>query len=175
MGYKILNCARDDTYRYSLNVKTDCISDKKLVVIQCNPSVANEDQSDPTVGKVSLWAEENSFSEIIFLNLFAYISQYTSDLEGKDYSFLVGSKNDETLKKYISSETTVVLAWGGDVPIKHHLYIKRLNEIKTILDDANVTPYKVGALSYGTHPRHGRMWNKGNRELSQLNYNEILV
>ena len=175
MGYKILNCERDDTYRYSLNVKTDCTSNKKLVVIQCNPSVANEGQSDPTAGKVSLWAEENLFSEITFLNLFAYISPHTSDLKEKDYSFLVGSKNDATLKKYISSETTIVLAWGGDVPIEQHLYIKRLNEVKNILDDAKVIPYKVGALSYGTHPRHGRMWNKGNRELSQLNWNEILV
>ena len=57
-----------------------------------------------------------------------------------------------------------MLAWGGNVPIEKDLYIKRLNEIKNILDNAGATPYKVGALSYGTHPRHGRMWNKGNRD-----------
>lgn len=98
MGYQILDCKRDDVYRYALNVKTDYISNKKLVVLQCNPSIANEGQSDPTAGKVSLWAEENLFSEIIFLNLFAYISPHTSDLKDKEYSFLVGQKNDETFK-----------------------------------------------------------------------------
>lgn len=53
--------------------------------------------------------------------------------------------------------------------------MKLLNEIKKILDDANTIPYKVEKLSYGTHPRHGLMWNTGNRELSLLDWNEILV
>jgi hypothetical protein len=33
--------------------------------------------------------------------------------------------------------------------------------------------HHVGALSYGTHPRHGGMWNKGNRDLSVLDWEKI--
>jgi hypothetical protein len=175
MGYQITDCERNETYRYSLSVRTDCQSGNRLVVIQCNPSVASENNPDPTVGKVSLWAEENNFSEVIFLNLFAYIYSYTIDLAGKGYDFLVGPNNDKTLKKHISSKTTVVLAWGGDVPVPISYYKQRLCCVKDILDSASVKPHKVGTLSYGTHPRHGRMWNKNNRKLSALEWVEIIA
>ena len=99
MGYQITDCKRDETYRYSLSVRTGCQSGNHLVVIQFNPSVASENNSDPTLGKVSLWAEVNNFSEVVFLNLFAYISSYTIDLAGKDYDSLVGPNNDKTFKK----------------------------------------------------------------------------
>lgn len=50
-----------------------------------------------------------------------------------------------------------------------------LKEIKDILDNAQVVPHKVGTLSYGTHPRHGRMWNKNNREISTLEWTDIII
>lgn len=175
VGYEIVACERDDTYRYSLSVRTDHDSppQKRLVVIQCNPSIANKTQSDPTVGKVSVWAEDNGFREVVFLNLFAFISPYTCDLAGKDYELIVGPRNDDVLREHIGSNATVVLAWGGDVP--DH-YFKRLHEIKAVLDGAGVLPHKVGALSRGgTYPRHGRVWNRGNRELSVLDWNAIIA
>lgn len=175
MGYQIISCESDNIYRYSLTVKTDCNSDKKLAIIQCNPSIANANNSDPTVGKVSYWAEANQFTEITFLNLFAYISPKISGLSDKEYSFLVGPNNNEALHKYLSNGLTVVLAWGGNVPVGKAIYSKRLKEIKTILSNAQIRPYKVGALSYGTHPRHGRMWNRGNRQLSPVEWSEIIV
>jgi len=175
MSYEITGCERDETYRYALFVETSCNSTNELVVIQCNPSVANEGQSDSTAGKVSVWAEENGFSKIVFLNLFAFISPYPKDLIGKDYQFLVGPKNNKVLKHHINNDATVVLAWGGDIPIEKAMYYQRLNEIKEIMDKAGVEPYKVGALSNGTHPRHGRGWNKGNRDLSKLSWSAIIA
>ena len=175
MAYKIISCERDSTYRYSLVVETDCSSNRKLVVIQCNPSEAKENRSDSTVGKVSKWAEENSFYEVVFLNLFAYVSPYISELMGKKYSILVGPKNDKTLQEHISQNTTIVLAWGGDIPVPNDLYIKRVKEIREIMEKANAFPHRVGALAYGTYPRHGRMWNKGYRELYSLNWSEIIA
>lgn len=175
MSYEITGCERNETYRYALFVDTSCNSTNELVVIQCNPSVANERKSDPTVGKVSNWAKENGFGRIVFLNLFAYISPHTDDLIGKSYDYLVGPKNNEILEKHINNRCTIVLAWGGDVPVGNQIYYQRLNAIKEILDKAGVQPYKVGALSYGTHPRHGRMWNKGNRDLSLLRWESIIA
>jgi hypothetical protein len=175
MTYEIVGCEIESQYRYSLTVKTESKSNNKLVVIQCNPSEAKENRSDPTVGKVSIWANENSYGEVVFLNLFAYISPYISELEGKEYSILVGPKNDVVLKDNISNNSTIVLAWGGDIPVTNEQYIRRVKEIMNIMQQTNSVPHRVGALSYGTHPRHGRMWNKGNRELSELNWESILL
>jgi hypothetical protein len=144
-------------------------------VIQCNPSVACENKSDPTVGKVSIWAEESGFSEVVFLNLFSYISAQTTDLVGKSYEDLVGPKNDEILARHIKNGGLVVLAWGGDVPVPDSSYLRRLTEIKQLLDHAEITPNHVGTLSYGKYPRHGRMWNKGNRKLSVLDWGAIIA
>ncbi|MBP5996372.1 MAG: DUF1643 domain-containing protein [Azonexus sp.] len=177
MGYKIRKdeCYSEGPYRYVLAVDTDSGSDKTLVLVQCNPSVANGKRSDPTVGKVSYWAEENGFKTVVFLNLFAYVSSDTANLEDKSHDLLVGPKNDETLAKYIVHGSTVVLAWGGSVPVSNEHYLQRVTEIKQRLDHAQVTPYRVGNLSYGRYPRHGRMWNKGNRQLLPLEWSAILL
>ncbi|WP_341661157.1 DUF1643 domain-containing protein [Vibrio sp.] len=175
MSYVITGCERDEIYRYALFVETSCNSEDELVVIQCNPSVANEEKSDPTVGKVSIWAEENGFGKVVFLNLFAYISPCPKDLIGKSYDYLVGSKNNQILEQHINDWSTIVLAWGGDVPVENKIYYQRLSEVKEIMDKTGAQPYKVGALSHGTHPRHGRTWNKGNRELSTLYWESIIA
>jgi hypothetical protein len=164
MAYKIIDCFRENPYRYSLTVLTDCNSERSLIVIQCNPSKACENMSDPTVGKVSIWAEENGFSKVLFLNLFACVSSQPVDLKGK---------SDEILARHIKNGGLVVLAWGGGVP--DGSYQRRLTEIKQLLDHAEITPNHVGALSYGRYPRHGRMWNKGNREISVLDWGAIIA
>lgn len=175
MAYKITGCVREHLYRYSLTVRTDCDSGRSLIVIQCNPSVARENVSDPTVGKVSIWAEENGFSDVVFLNLFAYVSPQASDLEGKSYEYLLGPKNDDILAEHLNADAIVVLGWGGNVPVPDSSYRRRLTEIKQLLDRARVTPNHVGALSYGKYPRHGRMWNTGNRTLSALDWRAIIA
>ncbi len=174
MGYQLGECDLEYPYRYSLMVSTDGQSGKTLIVIQCNPSVASSTGSDPTVGKVSIWAEEKDFSQVIFLNLFALISSHTSVLIGKPYEQIVGPRNDETLVTRLEqTDCTVVLAWGGDIPVEPALYKRRLAEIKRYLEDSGLVAHHVGALSYGTHPRHGKMWNKGNRDLRVLEWEKI--
>ncbi len=137
--------------------------------------IANELDAggDVTVGKVSIWAEENNFSVVVFLNLFAYVSSRTAGLVGKTYQQLVGQKNDDVLTNHIKNSITVVLGWGGDLPVPDSIYNRRLVEIKRILDQAGVIPNHVGALSSGKYPRHGRSWNKANRKLSPLEWEAI--
>jgi len=56
---------------------------RPLIVIQKNPSRANKERSDSTVGKVVNWAKKRYFTSIIFLNLFCYItpdSGYFNDI-----------------------------------------------------------------------------------------------
>ena len=174
MGYQLGDCDLEYPYRYSLVAHIDNQSNKPLIVIQCNPSVASNTGSDPTAGKVAIWAEEHGYGEVVFLNLFAIISSQTSVLIGKPYEDIVGPRNDSTLKEQLNRPNcTVVLAWGGDVPIQDAYYIRRLAEIRNLVESSGHTAHHVGALSYGTHPRHGRMWNKGNRDLRILEWEKI--
>lgn len=174
MGYLLGECDLEYPYRYLLKASISNASQKALVVIQCNPSVATSCGSDPTAGKVAYWAEENGFGEVVYLNLFALISSKTSVLEGKSYEEIVGPRNDDTLREQLNrSGCTVVLGWGGDVPIPDGYYRRRIGEIKNLVEACGHRAHHVGALSYGTHPRHGLMWNKGNRDLRLLNWDEI--
>lgn len=174
VGYQLGKCDREYPYRYSLIAHIENKSNKVLVVIQCNPSVASNTRSDPTVGKVAVWAEESGFGEVVFLNLFALVSSQTSALMGKSYTEIVGPRNDSTLEAQLKrSNCTVVLAWGGVIPIHDTYYFRRLTEIKKIVENSGHPVHHVGALSYGTHPRHGRMWNGKNRDLRLLEWEEI--
>lgn len=174
MGYQLGDCDLEYPYRYALKASIDNDSPKVLVVIQCNPSLATSSGSDPTAGKVAYWAEENGFGEVVYLNLFALISPQTSVLDGKSYEEIVGPRNDSILKEQLKrSGCTVVLGWGGDIPIPDLYYRRRIGEIKKLIDACGHTAHHVGALSYGTHPRHGRMWNKENRDLRILEWEKI--
>ena len=174
MGYRLGNCDLENFYRYSLVAHIDNQFNKPLVVIQCNPSVASSIRSDPTVGKVAAWAEEYGYGEVVFLNLFAIISSQPSVLNGKPYEDIVGPRNDSILKaQFNRPNCTVVLAWGGDIPVQETYYIRRLAELRKLVESSGHIAHHVGALSYGTYPRHGRMWNKGNRDLRILKWEKI--
>lgn len=174
MGYQLGECDLEYPYRYSLKASINNPSSKVLVVIQCNPSVATSNNSDPTAGKVAYWAEENGFGEVVFLNLFALISSQTSALAGKPFEEIVGPRNDTTLREQLNRDgCTVVLGWGGDLPIPDSYYKRRIKEIKNLVESSNHKAHHVGSLSYGTHPRHGLMWNKNNRDLRVLNWERI--
>jgi len=173
MAYKIVDHCGDDQYRNSLLAKTDAANEKILLVIQCNPSVASDTRSDPTVGKVCFWAEENGFKNVIFLNLFGKRSPRVCDIEGIEYTALVGAENDEMIRKHLNPMTTLVLAWGGSLPVTREQYKKRLNELSELLCGQKI--HVVGSLSYGIYPRHGRMWNKGNRDLKEINWEALAI
>lgn len=174
MGYQLGECDVEQLYRYMLKVSIDNDSNKVLLVIQCNPSIATNNTSDPTVGKVAYWAAENGFGEVVYLNLFAIISPQTLILKAKSYEEIVGLRNDSILREQLNRrDCVVVLGWGRDVPISDDYYKRRIQEVKMLIESYGHKAHHVGALSSGTHPRHGRMWNKGNRDLRVLDWADI--
>ncbi|WP_240099684.1 DUF1643 domain-containing protein [Thermomonas flagellata] len=172
MAYTLTGCLEEPDYRYSLVARTSAAGNKSLAVIQCNPSRASGTRSDPTVGKVSYWAEEHGFSSVTFLNLFARRSPQVHEISHLSYAELVGPRNNETLAHHASGTSTLVLAWGGSLPVPDELYRKRLAELRELLAGRQV--HRVGPLSGGRYPRHGRMWNAGNRKLEPLEWTELL-
>jgi hypothetical protein len=112
------------------------------------------------------------FASVTFLNLFAKRSPAASEISHLSYGDLVGAKNDAALVRYRTSEATLVFAWGATLPVSLLLYERRLLEIQCIFSGRSV--HHVGALAAGRYPRHGRMWNAGNRSLQPLSWSELL-
>jgi hypothetical protein len=166
-----MDCEEAPGYRYRLEVSTRLNNSKRLVVIQLNPSTANGKKSDPTIGKVSLWAKENGFGKVAFLNLFAYRSPDPDALAGLEYDILVGPKNDHFTRITLApKEVTVVCAWGRvGRAIESHCS-QRLGFLLRLMGRRAV--YSVGELVRGQFPRHGRGWNGNNRLLKNFAYSD---
>jgi hypothetical protein len=167
-NYHISSCDESPDYRYRLDVSTDIDCQKRLAVIQLNPSKANATHSDPTIGKVSYWACEHEFGHVAFINLFALRSPDPSKLIGQSYDILVGPRNVVLTKSALSDADTIIFAWGRlHSSIMPH-YRQRLNALRAILGDRQV--YAVGAAVAGIFPRHGRMWNSNNRQIRDYDW-----
>lgn len=145
-------------YRYLLCVQIG--SGPTLAVIQKNPSLADAERCDPTVGKVEAWARRQGFGTVHYLNLFAYRSPQPTCLNGLAYAEAVGPDNDATLCKVIQSEATIVLGWGNPNGIAPDRYRQRIDEVLALLYTHARSPlYQVGVRTQANHPRHGLHWN----------------
>jgi hypothetical protein len=105
--YVVIDCDEDELghYRNKLVVKTDATSSVSMVVIQINPSTANKEKADSTVGKVRQWAKENEFGTVTFLNLFCLRSPKRKALFGLSCEELVGSRETKWLKMHLRLRT----------------------------------------------------------------------
>jgi hypothetical protein len=171
--YEIVDCQEEEHYRWSLTVKTIARSTRSLVVVQCNPSYASSTRSDATVGKVSNWAADAGYATVTFLNLFARRSSKVAGIRDLSYRELVGKKNDNVLAELSGRRgATLVFAWGADLPVTPEQYARRLGKLRELVGGRRI--HCVGALSKNRFPRHGRLWNHGNRNIRRLSWGELL-
>ena len=162
---KVVRCERSGDragdYRWLLEVALlGSESGGRLVVIQMNPSMASDSRSDPTVGKVESWARRHGFSSVVFLNLFAMRTPIQAELLGlaaNDYSTAVGGENDAWITAATQNDGTVVAAWGKPDPALERWTLRRQTEVTALLGAGRV--HRVGTLTQGRWPRHGRGWN----------------
>jgi hypothetical protein len=161
----------EGNYRYRLDEQPLGNGVLRLAVIQINPSLADGKQSDPTVGKIKKWAE-GKYGLIVFLNLFAYINSRQMEIAEDDYQVLVGSQNDEVIKEESRQADKVIIAWGKPrgVFVKH--YQRRVDKLFALLHGIQL--HRVGKLSHGKYPRHGRMWNGDNRKEYEVDISKLL-
>ena len=160
---------KDDIYRYRLDALTEVKSRRRLVVVQINPSQGGQKargnilRSDPTVGKVAIWAEENGYCRVNFLNLFAFVSTPQQGLCGRSFDTLVGPRNDEFIESVVYGATTIILAWGKPVgELSNDFFEKRVAEVRGII--GRRCAFTIGPLVDGCYPRHGRTWNDPHRK-----------
>ena len=126
-------------------------SQKTLIFIGLNPSLANKSENDPTLKRLLGFAELWGYGSLIVVNLFARITKSPKVLASCDDP--VGWKNDFELNKRISYWETkdsyeLWIGWGinGRLMNRDKLLLKRIKK-------SSKKPYVIGLTKDG-YPRH---------------------
>lgn len=170
------NIVEDDLYRYSMTIPfIGRDRTKKAIVIMKNPSKAGKYDfeaqrklSDETLYRVTdyLYKDEQNYSEVIILNLFAIYSSIFD--ENVDEELIYGNGNMERNNEVILSTLDtmmdgdrVIIAWGAypkRIGFRDN-YRERISEVISLLD--GIPLWRVGELVKVDSlffPQHGLNW-----------------
>lgn len=101
--------SEDRKYRYAL--WRICNEDKPLVMfIGLNPSTANERTDDPTIRRVTRFANDWGYGGFYMMNLFGIVTPYPADL--KTCGDPIG-ENDHWLEKIAIDCGMICFVWGA--------------------------------------------------------------
>ncbi|GAE24400.1 hypothetical protein JCM9140_320 [Halalkalibacter wakoensis JCM 9140] len=158
----VIRCdiSTDARYRYVLEVRIapEVTGAKKLVVLQKNPSTADEYTTDATVRRVENWAREKGFTIVSYLNLFAFRATDPEELNNYRYDEIVGEKNNYVITNELNLSDTVIIGWGNPSNIKKAYYNKRSREVHQLVMKSCGQIRVVGDLTKDGYPRHGLLW-----------------
>lgn len=131
----------DGKYRYLLTREWD---DTKPVLgfILMNPSVADDEITDPTVTRLIKRAMNLGYGGLRIANLCAYITPYSDELNGIENPF--GEENEYYIKEIIRDSEVVIVGWGN---IGHKYY----SHYQEMLSDKDL--YCLGINKSGA-PKH---------------------
>jgi hypothetical protein len=132
------------TFRYHLT-RTWEPSRAPLVWIMLNPSTADADEDDRTIGRCAEFARRENAGGISVVNLFAF--RATKPAELRRHRAPVGGLNDAFIVTECPART-VVAAWGA-----HGTYLYRDREVAELLAAVGV-PLRCLGVTAGGHPRH---------------------
>jgi hypothetical protein len=172
------NCERIEQKRYwlELTINKDCT--ENIIVIMKNPSRATLEVSDKTVFNLCKYiflnknnkAELKNIGKIIILNLIPFYETYSKELIAlKDK--IVDSVNVETIRKYTSNDSRVIIAWGNHPDKLYDEYEILKQEVFQILKENNNEVYYVDKLSAAGNPKHAQIWGYEN-ELIKFELNQ---
>lgn len=139
----------NEKYRYKLTKIWD-EHKKKAIIIMVNPSKASELKSDRTVTNVTNFLVDHDYGGLIILNLFAYMSSYTTELSKRENQYEL--KNIDYIIGSLKECNTVIIAWGSD----NKKYITEKRKLEKILiqyDDINLKCFKDDHGKKNRHPR----------------------
>ena len=104
----------DETQEHRL--KLTCTWDKELpccLYVMLNPSTADTNKCDPTLGRCISLAKENGFGSIAVVNLFSFRTAHVSDLKAAEVR--THPDNMEIVRKALDEAETIIAAWDGNV------------------------------------------------------------
>lgn len=103
--------SEDRMYRYNL-WRRFAEKGPTLFVIGVNPSDANEEENDPTVGRLESFAKRDGFALLILGNEFAFVSSDPKVM--KKAADPIGPENDAWLVKMRKMADLCIVAWGNN-------------------------------------------------------------
>ena len=129
-------------YRYSLCRQWE--KEKPTVTfIGLNPSIADENEDDPTLTRCTNYAKYWGYGGVCIVNLFAYVATDPAGMKAtKDP---VGIENDKWIIEFSKMSGLVIAAWGN-----HGTHLGRAEEIKKMIP--NLYCLSVNKSGEPTHP-----------------------
>lgn len=137
-------------YRYVLGRGWD-ISLKRAVFIMLNPSIADENEDDPTIRACVQFAKKWGCGGLTVVNLFAYRATDPEGLNYVDDPF--GPENLQYIKRVCKSDDVdrVICAWGSNLPKKWKMAGESL--LISLIHEMNLSAYAL-KLNEDGNPRH---------------------
>lgn len=87
---------------------------KPMLFIMLNPSTADSEKDDPTIGRCVNFAKASRYERIEVVNLFAYRTKSPKVLKALTHEHdPVGFRNQQTIEKAAQEAGIIVLAWGA--------------------------------------------------------------
>lgn len=143
--------SEDGRYRYILR-RMDLGGSGLCVFIMLNPSTADAENDDPTIGRCISFAKAWGYNQLVVGNLFAY--RATNPKEMRAVHDPVGPDNDVFLKGMVMCADLVVCAWGNEaLGRKRWGWRHRSTEIEGVLKSMRYAPHHLGLTKLGM-PRH---------------------
>lgn len=133
-------------YRYSLKIEWDN-KKGKVVFIMLNPSIADENEDDPTTKRCIYFAKKFGYGLLEIVNLFAYISTDYNRLKDIEKHEAIGRENQKYIDLALKSADKIIAAWGENATIH-----KRHRDIDELFAGHDIDC--LGSLTKTGHPRH---------------------
>lgn len=133
------------SYRYLLTREFSA-SGETCLFIMLNPSTADANLDDPTIGRCAGFARRWGMAELRVVNLFALRSSDPKQLEWAEDP--VGPDNDAVIASELRRASLIVVAWGN-----HGKLHGRADEVRSLVAQSGVTVQQLGTNITG-EPRH---------------------
>ncbi|HHJ4617737.1 TPA: DUF1643 domain-containing protein [Citrobacter freundii] len=130
-------------YRYSITRTWD-ETKPYVVFIGLNPSYADAEQDDPTLGRCISFAQGWGMGGVRIVNLFAFV--HTNRFEMMKVADPVGADNDRYIVETVANAGIVVAAWGNE-----GRHFQRSAAIRALLP-AHTKCFKINATGEPKHP-----------------------
>lgn len=159
--------------RYLLEVPLYSKSNRSVLVIMKNPSLANKSESDHTINNVLKYCYKENYRRIYIMNLYSFYSTKSSGIaqlikEGNEEK-AVGEQNDEFLSQVLNDADQVIAAWGSNTFGCTQQYKERIKQVTAIINKKD-TFYVESVSKCGWYPKHAQVWSV-NKDIKRSKWN----
>lgn len=151
--------------KYLLEVPLTNNTNRSILIIMKNPSLANQYKSDRTINNVLKFCHAKQFSKVYIMNLYSYYStdpKGIADLIQNNMEMLaIGVDNDYILRETLQIVDEVIVAWGSNTFGCTQRYKNRIRQVTCIIGEKDI--YYVESMSKCKwYPKHAQIWSVNN-------------